>query len=69
MSRTTLYDIYKAYKHGEDFVQYGIDKVYRALKREGEYQVFIVETDDNTRKLYNYIPEDDKFYLVMEESQ
>jgi len=62
----TLEEIYKAYKHGDEFEYGGIDKVYRALKRVGDYQVTIVDSG-RKRKLYNYIPECDKFVLVMEE--
>ncbi len=65
----TLWQIYKAFKHGEDLYDYSLDKLYRALKKH-ELQVVIVNGDVKGkpgRKLYNYIEETDSFELVTEE--
>ena len=66
MANTTLYSIYKEYKHSEDIEQYGLDKVYRALKANF-LQVVIVTNQDDIRMLYNYVPELNDFFYIMQE--
>ena len=63
----TLWDIYKEYKHGEDFERHGISKVFRALKSH-ELQVFMVKDFLGDRALWNFVPEENKFEYVMTEN-
>jgi hypothetical protein len=64
----TLDQIYKAFKHGYRDFDEPIKKVYRALKYN-YLQVILVDCDTDHRKLYNYIPEEDNFELVMMEEK
>lgn len=60
-------EIYKAFKHGRrNFPDLKIETVYRALKRHGLQVVLVKGT--NGRLLYNYVPEEERFYLAGREN-
>lgn len=67
----SLTQIYKDYKHGNCISKYSIHRVYKALDKIGELQVVLVcgynKNNLYVHKLYNYIPEDDRFVLILEE--
>jgi len=60
-------EIYKIYKHGGDFKHKGLTpkRIYNALKSCGLQVVLVKDCDDNL-VVYNYVPEEEKFYHVYE---
>jgi hypothetical protein len=60
-------EIYKIWKHGEELKHKGLTpkRVYNALKSCGLQVVLVKDCDDNSI-VYNYVPEEEKFYHVYE---
>lgn len=58
-------EIYKIYKHGGSFKHKNLSskKIFRALKIAGLQAVKVID-NENIERVYNYIPEIDKFELV-----
>lgn len=56
--------IYKLYKHGADLQEINIEDIYNALKGSG-LQVVLIYDKNNNERIYNYIPETNKFIKVV----
>jgi hypothetical protein len=55
--------IYQSYKHGFSLKELDIDRVFNALKANG-LQVVLVTDYVGFRRIYNFIPEKNKFYRI-----
>lgn len=59
----THHEIYKRFKQGKDLNDISIHSLYYALKSNGA-QVVLVSDKHNRLKLYNYVPETNRFYTL-----
>lgn len=59
----TYQEIYKRFKQGKDLKDISIFSLYYALKSNGA-QVILVNDKHHRPKLYNYVPETNRFYTL-----
>ncbi len=56
-------EVYKLFKHWQDYSNVPINTLYNSLKRHG-LQVIKVTESDSSRSIYNYIPEIQTFIKI-----
>ena len=64
MKKLTYDEIYKLYKHGGSLKGLANDEIFNALK-ENELQVVLVIDNCGFERIYNFVPEKNRFYKVV----
>ncbi len=56
--------IYKTYKHGGSLKGISPKRIFNALKNN-DLQAILVTDSSGKERVYNYVPETDKFYRIV----